>query len=149
MSCLNKIELIGYLGSDPEVRAFSQGGDRFAAFKLPTSERWRDKQTGEMREVTEWHRVVTRGSQLCEFVEKYLRKGTLVYVEGQLRYRKWKDDQGVERTVSEIHAYEIKPLGAKKDAPEGASKTSATPQKGKSAHDHEDESEQDRPDFQW
>jgi single-strand DNA-binding protein len=145
MSCLNKIELIGHLGSDPEIRAFSQGGDRFAAFKLPTSERWRDKQSGEIREVTEWHRVVTRGAQLCEFVERNLRKGSLVYVEGQLRYRKWKDDQGVERTMAEIHAFEIKPLGPRKDA----KPSQAKPNDAAVAAQQREDEDQDRPDFRW
>ncbi len=101
MSGVNKVILIGNLGADPEVRHL-QNDVTVANFNLATSETYKDRQTGERREVTEWHRVVVwRG--LAEVVEKYVRKGSKVYVEGKLRTRKWEKD-GIERYTTEIMA---------------------------------------------
>ncbi|EDS7588673.1 single-stranded DNA-binding protein [Salmonella enterica subsp. diarizonae] len=97
---INKVIIVGNLGQDPEVRYMPNGG-AVANLSLATSESWRDKQTGEMRENTEWHRVVLFG-KLAEVASEYLRKGAQVYVEGQLRTRNWQDDSGVTRYVTEI-----------------------------------------------
>lgn len=97
---INKVIIVGNLGQDPEVRYMPNGG-AVANFSLATSESWRDKQTGEMRENTEWHRVVLFG-KLAEVAGEYLRKGAQVYVEGQLRTRNWQDDNDVTRYVTEI-----------------------------------------------
>ncbi|MBZ0204895.1 MAG: single-stranded DNA-binding protein [Flavobacteriales bacterium] len=101
MSGVNKVILIGNLGADPEVRHL-QNDVTVANFNLATSETYKDRQTGEKREVTEWHRVVVwRG--LAEVVEKYVKKGSKVYVEGKLRTRKWEKD-GIDRYTTEIMA---------------------------------------------
>ncbi|BBJ69815.1 hypothetical protein ECC18A13_p10570 (plasmid) [Enterobacter sp. 18A13] len=97
---INKVIIVGNLGQDPEVR-YMPGGGAVANLSLATSESWRDKQTGEMRENTEWHRVVLFG-KLAEVAGEYLRKGAQVYVEGQLRTRNWQDDNDVTRYVTEI-----------------------------------------------
>jgi single-strand DNA-binding protein len=98
---VNKVILIGNLGRDPEVRSFQNGG-RVCNLNLATSERWRDKQSGEMRERTEWHRVAIFNENLVRIAEQYLRKGSNVYVEGQLETRKWQDQNGQERYTTEI-----------------------------------------------
>lgn len=97
---INKVIIVGNLGQDPEVRYMPNGG-AVASFSIATSESWRDKQTREMRENTEWHRVVLFG-KLAEVAGEYLRKGAQVYVEGQLRTRNWQDESGVTRYVTEI-----------------------------------------------
>ncbi len=99
---INKVILIGHLGQDPELRYFPNGGGAVANLTLATSESWRDKQSGEMKEQTEWHRVVIFG-KLAEIAGEYLRKGSQVYIEGQLRTRKWFDQQnGVDRYATEV-----------------------------------------------
>lgn len=97
---VNKVILIGNLGQDPEVRYLPQGG-AVTNITLATSESWRDKQSGEMKEKTEWHRVVVFG-KLAEIAGEYLRKGGQVYIEGQLQTRKWQDQQGQERYSTEV-----------------------------------------------
>ncbi|PKH22312.1 ssDNA-binding protein [Enterobacterales bacterium CwR94] len=97
---VNKVILVGNLGQDPEVRYMPNGG-AVANITLATSESWRDKQTGENKEVTEWHRVVLFG-KLAEVAGEYLRKGSQVYIEGQLRTRKWQDQGGQERYTTEV-----------------------------------------------
>lgn len=97
---VNKVILIGNLGQDPEVRYMPNGG-AVANFTLATSESWRDKQTNEMKEKTEWHRVVLFG-KLAEIAGEYLRKGSQVYIEGQLQTRKWQDQSGQDRYTTEI-----------------------------------------------
>ena len=97
---VNKVILVGNLGQDPEVRYMPNGG-AVANITLATSETWRDKQTGENREVTEWHRVVLFG-KLAEVTGEYLRKGSQVYIEGQLRTRKWQDQGGQDRYTTEV-----------------------------------------------
>jgi single-strand DNA-binding protein len=105
MAGVNKVILIGNLGADPEVRHL-QNGASVANFRIATSETYKDKTTGERREQTEWHSIVAwRG--LAEITEKYLRKGTKVYVEGKLRTRKWQDKDGIERYTTEVHADEM------------------------------------------
>lgn len=97
---VNKVILVGNLGQDPEVRYMPNGG-AVANITLATSESWRDKQTGENREVTEWHRVVLFG-KLAEVAGEYLRKGSQVYIEGQLRTRKWQGTDGQDKYTTEI-----------------------------------------------
>jgi len=98
---LNKVTIIGNLGKDPEVRSF-QNGDRVASFSVATSERWKDKQSGEQKEKTEWHRISILNQNLVGVVEKYVRKGTKLYIEGQLETRKWQDKDGSDRYSTEV-----------------------------------------------
>lgn len=98
---LNRATIIGNLGKDPEVRT-SQGGDKIVSFSVATTESWKDRNSGERRERTEWHRVVIFGNGLADIAERYLRKGSKVMVEGALQTRKWTDQEGVERYSTEI-----------------------------------------------
>lgn len=98
---LNRVLLIGNLGSDPEVRRM-QSGDAVVNLSIATSESWRDKQSGERREKTEWHRVVIFNDHLAKVAEQYLRKGMKIYLEGQLQTRKWQDQSGQDRYSTEI-----------------------------------------------
>ena len=98
---VNKVILVGNLGRDPEIRS-TQDGVRIANLSLATSENWRDKNTGERREKTEWHRVVIFNERLVEVAEKYLRKGSKIYIEGQLQTRKWQDQSGADRYSTEV-----------------------------------------------
>lgn len=100
MSSLNKVMLIGNLGSDPEVKSFANGG-RIANLRVATTERWKSKE-GERKERTEWHSITVQSDGLVGVVEKYLRKGSKIYVEGQLRTRKWQDQSGNDRFTTEI-----------------------------------------------
>jgi single-strand DNA-binding protein len=108
---VNKVILIGNLGTDPEVR-YMPSGNAVANLTLATSESWKDKQTGEMQDRTEWHRVVLY-NRLAEIAGEYLRKGSKVYLEGSLRTRKWQDKTGQERYTTEIHANELQMLDSK------------------------------------
>jgi single-strand DNA-binding protein len=101
MSSLNKVCLIGNLGKDPEVRRM-QSGDPVVNLSIATAETWRDKQSGEKKEKTEWHRVVIFSKGLAEVAEKYLRKGSKVYLEGKLQTRKWTDKDGAEKYSTEV-----------------------------------------------
>ena len=98
---VNKVILIGNLGKDPEVRSMNSG-DKVVNLSIATSETWRDKATGERKEKTEWHRVVIFNEQLAKVAEQYLKKGSTVYIEGQLQTRKWTDNQGAEKYSTEI-----------------------------------------------
>ena len=98
---VNKVILVGNLGADPEIRK-TQDGRPIANLRIATSESWRDKNTGERRERTEWHRVVIFSEGLCRIAEQYLKKGSKVYLEGQLQTRKWEDQQGQERYSTEV-----------------------------------------------
>ena len=98
---LNKVMLIGNLGADPEIKSFQNGG-RIANLRIATSESWKDKQTGERKERTEWHTVVLQSDGLVGVAERFLRKGSKVYIEGQLRTRKWQDQSGNDRYSTEI-----------------------------------------------
>lgn len=98
---VNKVILIGNLGRDPEVRTFQNGG-KVCNLRIATSENWRDKATGERRDRTEWHSVAIFNENLAKIAEQYLRKGSKVYVEGQLETRKWQDQSGQERYTTEI-----------------------------------------------
>ncbi len=98
---VNKVILIGNLGRDPEVR-FSQAGAKIVNLSVATSESWKDKQTGERREKTEWHRVVIFNERLADIAEQYLHKGSKVYIEGSLQTRKWTGNDGQERYTTEV-----------------------------------------------
>ncbi|EPK1971851.1 single-stranded DNA-binding protein [Klebsiella quasipneumoniae] len=123
---VNKVILVGHLGQDPEVRYMPNGG-AVANLTLATSETWRDKQSGELRENTEWHRVVMFG-KLAEVAGEYLRKGAQVYIEGQMRTRSWQDDTGATRYVTEVLVGQngtMQMLGGRR---EGGPTESAAPQ---------------------
>lgn len=98
---VNKVILVGNLGRDPEIR-FMQSGDKVVNLAVATSERWTDRQSGERREKTEWHRVVVFDQNIADVAEKYLKKGSKVYLEGQLQTRKWTDQSGVEKYTTEV-----------------------------------------------
>jgi len=98
---LNKVMLIGNLGADPEIRSFQNGG-RVCNLRIATSEQWKDRNTGERQERTEWHNVAIFSDGLINVCENYLRKGSKVYVEGQLQTRKWQDQQGNDRYTTEV-----------------------------------------------
>ena len=98
---VNKVILVGNLGADPEVKSFQNGG-RIANLRIATSESWKDRQTGERKERTEWHNVVLQSEGLVGVAERFLRKGSKVYIEGQLRTRKWQDQSGNDRYTTEI-----------------------------------------------
>lgn len=119
MASVNKVIVVGNLGRDPEMRTFPSG-DRVANVTIATTDKWKDKQTGEMKEATEWHRVVFNG-RLAEIAGEYLRKGSQVYVEGSLRTRKWTDKDGIEKYTTEIRADQMQMLGSRQGmgAPSG------------------------------
>jgi single-strand DNA-binding protein len=101
MASVNKVILIGSLGADPETKTFQNGG-KVCNLRLATSEKWKDKSTGEKKERTEWHSVTISGDGLVGVAERYLRKGSKVYLEGQLRTRKWQDSSGADRYSTEV-----------------------------------------------
>lgn len=98
---VNKVILVGNVGQDPEIRT-TQDGREIANFSLATSESWKDKQSGEKREKTEWHRVVVFSQGLVGIIKNYVKKGSKLYIEGSLQTRKWTDNQGVEKYTTEI-----------------------------------------------
>jgi len=108
---INKVILIGNLGQDPEVRAMPSGSS-VANLRIATTESWRDKQTGENKEVTEWHTVVLFG-RTAEVAQQYLKKGSSVYIEGRLRTRKWQDKSGTDRYTTEIVGNDMQMLGGR------------------------------------
>ena len=108
---LNQAQIIGHLGRDPEIR-YLPSGEAVANFSIATTEKWKDKATGEQREATEWHRISTFG-KLAEIAGEYLVKGSLVYIEGKINTRKYQDKNGVERTATEIRADTMQMLGSR------------------------------------
>ena len=118
MASVNKVILIGNLGADPEVKSFQNGG-KIANLRIATSESWKDKNTGERKERTEWHTVTLQSDGLVGVAERYLRKGSKVYIEGQLRTRKWQDQSGQDRYTTEIRGDEMKMLGGREAANSG------------------------------
>jgi single-strand DNA-binding protein len=110
-SSLNKVELIGRLGKDPEVKNLSNGSS-VANFSVATSESWKDKRSGEKQEKTEWHNIVVWNEKTIEFVEKYLKKGDLVRIEGKIQTRKWEDQDGKDRYSTEIVVPQFAPIDA-------------------------------------
>jgi single-strand DNA-binding protein len=111
MASVNKVILVGTLGRDPETRTFPSG-DQVCNVTLATTDKWKDKQTGEMREATEWHRLVFNG-RLAEIAAQYLRKGSQIYVEGQIRTRKYTDKDGVEKYATDIRVDQMQMLGSR------------------------------------
>ena len=114
---VNKVILVGNLGADPETRSFPDGG-AVTNINVATTDMWRDRQTGQMQERTEWHRVVLRDRgnfKLAQIAAQYLRKGSKVYIEGSLRTRKWQDQQGNDRYTTEIMANEMQMLDGRND----------------------------------
>jgi single-strand DNA-binding protein len=126
MSSVNRVILIGHLGAEPESRVFADGSP-VCNLRLATSERWKDKSTGEPKEATEWHRVVLF-RRLAEVASEYLHKGSQVYVEGRLRTRKWTDNQGAERFTTEIEATELQMLGKRNETAGGGFQREPTQQ---------------------
>lgn len=98
---VNKVILVGNLGKDPEIRSM-QSGDKVASFSIATSENWKDKTTGERKEKTEWHRISVFNQGLVKVIENYVKKGSKVYIEGQLETRKWTDKEGQEKYTTEV-----------------------------------------------
>ena len=126
MASINKVMLIANLGADPEVR-YTPSGEAICTLRLATSDKWKDKDSGEMRESTEWHRVVLF-RRLAEVAAQYLKKGASVYVEGRLRTRKWQDKEGKERFSTEIEGSEMKMLGSQRSSAQpSASNIKAAP----------------------
>ena len=114
MAYLNKVQLIGNLGADPKLHTFDDGGT-VANVSIATTEKWKDKESGELREQTEWHNLVFHG-RLAEIVGQYLKKGAPIYVEGRLRTRKWQTEAGEDRYTTEIRVDEMQMLGGKPEA---------------------------------
>ena len=111
MASVNKVIIVGNLGRDPETRTFPSGG-QVCNIRVATTDRWKDKQSGEMREITEWHSIVFN-DRLADVAAQYLRKGSQGYVEGQLRTRKWTDKDGADRYSTEIRADQMQMLGGR------------------------------------
>ena len=130
MSSLNKATLIGHLGRDPETR-YLPSGEAVTNFSVATSETWKDKQSGERREATAWHRISTFG-KLAEIAGQYLVKGSLVYIEGKIATRKYTDKNGAEKAATELRADTMKMLGPRQDSqgqrPAPAARPAAQPQ---------------------
>lgn len=125
MAGINKVIIVGHLGNDPDMRTMPNG-EAVANISVATSESWTDRNTGERREVTEWHRIVFYRRQ-AEICGEYLRKGSQVYVEGRLRTRKWQDQQGQERYITEIQGDNLQMLGSAQHHSPSA-QPAATPQ---------------------
>ena len=111
MASVNKVILVGNCGRDPEMRTFPSG-DQVCNLTLATTDKWKDKTSGEMREATEWHRLVFNG-RLAEIAGQYLKKGSQIYVEGQIRSRKYNDKDGIEKSISEIRVDQMTMLGSR------------------------------------
>src|SRR3954468_19237334 len=122
MASVNKVIIVGNLGADPETR-YTPGGEAITNIRVATTDKWKDKASGEMKEATEWHRIAFFG-RLAEVAGQYLKKGSQVYVEGSLRTRKWQDKEGQDRYSTEIRADSMQMLGARAGSggprPEGA-----------------------------
>ena len=121
---INKVILIGNLGADPEIR-YTLAGDAVATLRLATGESWKDRQTGEIVERTEWHRVIL-WRRLAEIAEQYLRKGSRIYIEGKLNTRKWQDSNGQDRYTTEIQANEMQMLDGRSEYGEQTPRTVAS-----------------------
>jgi single-strand DNA-binding protein len=124
MASVNKVILVGNLGSDPTTR-YMPSGDAMTNIAVATTDKWKDKASGEQKEATEWHRVSAFG-KLAEIMGQYLKKGSQVYIEGKLRTRKWTDKEGVEKYVTEIIADTMQMLGSRQSDPAPASRSTAS-----------------------
>ena len=125
MASVNKVILIGNLGADPETR-YMPNGDAVCNIRVATTESWKDKQSGDKKEITEWHRVVFY-RKLAEIAGQYLKKGSQVYLEGRIRTRKWTDKEGQERYTTEIEANEMQMLGGKREGEQSAPRSESAP----------------------
>lgn len=132
MAGINKVIIVGHLGNDPEMRSMPNG-EAVANISVATSEAWTDKNTGERREVTEWHRIVFY-RKLAEICGQYLKKGAQVYIEGRLRTRKWQDQNGQDRYTTEIQGDVMQMLGTRPQTTDGANNSQAMPQQDASAN---------------
>ena len=126
MAGINKVIIVGNLGDNPKIRTMPNG-EAVANISVATSESWTDKNTGERREVTEWHRIVLY-RRLAEIAGQYLRKGSQVYVEGRLKTRKWQDNNGQDRYTTEIQGDNLQMLGGRQDEPKQAKSSKAKPE---------------------
>ena len=126
MAGINKVIIVGNLGNDPEIRTMPNG-EAVANISVATSESWTDKNTGERREVTEWHRIVLY-RRLAEIAGQYLRKGSQVYVEGRLKTRKWQDNNGQDRYTTEIQGDNLQMLGGRSQEMGGYTPAQSAPQ---------------------
>ena len=133
MASVNKVIIVGNLGADPETR-YLPSGEAVTNVRVATTDRWKDKQSGEMKEATEWHRISFFGRQ-AEVAGEYLKKGSQVYVEGSIRTRKWQDKEGQDRYTTEIRADRMQLLGSRSGSgePRGEMRGDAPPAEGKAA----------------
>ena len=122
---VNKVILIGNLGADPEIR-YMPNGDPVATFNIATTDTWKDKQTGEKKEATEWHRIVIF-RKLAEIAGQYLKKGAPIYIEGALKTRKWQNKAGQDRYTTEIVADTMQMLGGKREGEQSAPRSESAP----------------------
>lgn len=136
MAGINKVIIVGHLGNDPEMRSMPNG-EAVANISVATSEAWTDKNTGERREVTEWHRIVFY-RKLAEICGQYLKKGAQVYIEGRLRTRKWQDQNGQDRYTTEIQGDVMQMLGTRPRSADGANNSQPMPQQDASANAFDD-----------
>lgn len=136
MAGINKVIIVGHLGNDPEMRTMPNG-EAVANISVATSEAWTDKNTGERREVTEWHRIVFY-RKLAEICGQYLKKGAQVYIEGRLRTRKWQDQNGQDRYTTEIQGDVMQMLGTRPQSTDGANNPQPMPQQDASANAFDD-----------
>ena len=136
MAGINKVIIVGHLGNDPEMRSMPNG-EAVANISVATSEAWTDKNTGERREVTEWHRIVFY-RKLAEICGQYLKKGAQVYIEGRLRTRKWQDQNGQDRYTTEIQGDVMQMLGTSPQSADGANNSQPMPQQDASANTFDD-----------
>lgn len=134
---INKVILIGHLGNDPEIRSTASGA-AVANITLATSESWKDKQSGERKEKTDWHRIVFF-SRLAEIVGEYLKKGSLVYIEGRLQTRKWQDKSGQDRYTTEVVANQMQMLGKKDESSAPAQQGFRKPAPAQTGEEYPDE----------
>lgn len=135
---VNRVMLIGNLGADPEIRS-TQNGNQIASFRLATSESWRDRQSGERQERTEWHNIVIFNERLVEIAQKYLHKGSKVYVEGALQTRKWIDKSGNERFTIEVVLQRFRGELTMLDGPGNGERSPAAPRRVPADNDLDDE----------
>ena len=136
MAGINKVIIVGNLGNDPEMRSMPNG-EAVANISVATSEAWTDKNTGERREVTEWHRIVFY-RKLAEICGQYLKKGAQVYIEGRLRTRKWQDQNGQDRYTTEIQGDVMQMLGTRPQSADGANNPQPMPQQDASVNAFDD-----------
>ena len=139
MASINKVILIGNLGADPETR-YMPGGDAVCTLRLATTDKWKDKASGEKKELTEWHRVVFY-RKLAEIAGQYLKKGSTVYIEGRIRTRKWTDKEGQERYTTEIEANEMQMLGGRQSSDSAPSEKPQRNAQGAPKQSFEDDGE--------